>query len=177
MTVTHEAVGEVIEHIFTTSPSVSSDFVRFGLEHCGLLTEVTISVYEDVFTYGQVMDMFFWLVDSTGHRLNMRTPGWSKALELCKQLQDAIDWCTLSPYQFDGEEDIQIALSRRIDVSESDLRMAMNRDIDSEFLRIFERLSEEWELVSPILLGVATGQINPDNQLLKHLLQPSAGNS
>lgn len=163
MEVTHVAVGEVIEHIFSSKPYITDDFVGFGLAADYFKAEVIVSIFDTLPETAdepvrQGMQMWVWFRNPDESRMNLRKFTWPQVLELCHRLQDEINWGTLAP-SWVNDDEIQIALFRSIDITLSDIGLALNRDLHSEFLRTLARLSDEWEELSPVFMGVETGQI------------------
>lgn len=163
MEVTHTVVGEVIEHIFTMKPYVSDEYVSFGLEADYFKAECVLHVFEAMLETKdepaqQGMQIWVRFCHEELDRMNFSKFSWPEILELCRRLQDELNWGTLLPSLVD-EHTIEISLYRSIDVTLSDVRMALNQDLRSEFLRTLKRLLDEWEELSPILSGVSTGQI------------------
>lgn len=163
MEVTHQAVADIIAEVFTSEPAVEADFVGFGLEEEYFSTEVIINLFatkpiSDDQSSPQGVQIWFWFAHADKDRMNLSKFSFVEVLDLCHHLQSELDWGELVPVQID-EYTIQIALYRADDVCMEDVKLAHEHNIKSSVLKNMYRLCEEWSKLSPILSGVATGQI------------------
>jgi hypothetical protein len=163
MKITHQSVGDVIKEIFTAKPLINDDFVGFGIEGDHFNAEVIMSLFDDPPLTGdksqrQSLQICLWFSHPDESRLNLAKLAFGEILELCYNLQNKLGWGELIPEKVD-DQTVEIALYRAFDIDMGDIRLAHEHDLDSSLLRNLHRLCIEWEALSPVLSGIATGQI------------------
>jgi hypothetical protein len=148
MEVTFKMVGDVIAECFTTDSYISDNLAFFFLEDDEYLVEVLITLYEvtaetETESAQQGMQVLMWLCDTDSKRLNyVDMMSFTDLLVLCNKMQDSIDWGTIVPNQLDTGE-VHLGVLRCLDITTRDLSCALNKDANSEFLRVLERLGTE----------------------------------
>ena len=158
MPVTVEDVAHVIRSIFTCKPQVNEEWVGFGLVNEFYNTEVHLMLETDSSSKSQILNVNMWFCAEDERRMVIELD-YHDALELCDRIEDRIMWGNVFPSEADEGFGYEIVLNRVIDTSALDLKLALEGQPESELLRTLQRLSDEWLKLSPVIGGIAVGQL------------------
>lgn len=158
MKVTARQLSSVIEEIFDCQTTVVEDdnVVVFGMMYVHYKAQVCLRIFDKTVFEDQEnkqgIAASFTFTDEDGVMLDMQGRPFDKLLDICNELQHAIDWGTAAPTKVrDGT--VEVNLYRACNTSQEDLKRARVPDPNCELLTTLFELAREFEMLAPVLQG------------------------
>lgn len=119
----------------------------------------------------QALCLTFVFTDTDGEALNVGDKDYAEVAVLCTRLQELLEWGTISPCNMHPGV-LEIALHRKFNTSEVDLKLAIEEDMASELVSSLIHLSQEFEHIAAVLQNFVTSDTFDPN-LIAQILEPT----